>query len=97
MSARGSDLRHTSRNIAGVCVLAGAVYGAHLLVPYVENLRKSYRETKDAKEMFRAMDTDNSGRVTIDELRRGLQEVRSYRLGSAPTPPAGCCAQPGKY
>jgi calcium-dependent protein kinase len=32
----------------------------------------SEEEIKGLKEMFRSMDSDNSGTITVDELRRGL-------------------------
>jgi Ca2+-binding EF-hand superfamily protein len=32
----------------------------------------SEEEIKGLKEMFKSMDSDNSGTITVDELRRGL-------------------------
>lgn len=46
-----------------------------MLIFYIQVIAESLSEEEIAglKEMFKAMDTDNSGAITFDELKAGLQ------------------------
>jgi hypothetical protein len=66
----------TGRTLAVGAALAGAIYVGNTLLPYLEELRKKRKETEEARRLFRAIDRDESGRVTFRELADGLETLR---------------------
>ena len=66
---------------AGFACAAIWACGGCTVVPIVDEYRKKFKEKREAAKLFASFDLDHDGRVDIDELRKGLQDMRTGHTG----------------